>query len=91
LRALCLTIVLSLALLAPAAAWGQTPTDEIYDPADIRTGQDAGDAGDGAGNGDTAKAGTLPFSGSDVLLVVLAGSAVLGTGIVIRRASRTDS
>lgn len=96
MRALCLTIILSLALFAPAAAWGQaTPTDDIYDPADTRTGEDSGggpggSGGDGDGDENGAGAGSLPLTGSDVVLVVLAGAAVLGTGIVIRRSSRTD-
>jgi hypothetical protein len=82
LRAICLTFVLCLALLAPGAAWAQTPTDDVYDPVDKRT-EVRTEA--------RAEAGSdkLAFTGRDVGLVVLAGGAILGTGLAIRRASRT--
>lgn len=80
LRAFCLTIFLTLALLAPAAGWAQTPTDDVYDPIDSRTEERA----DASGNG----GGGLPYTGGDIALVIAAGAAILGTGIVIRRSSR---
>ena len=72
-----LSLVLTCLLLAlPAAAVGQspTPTNDVYDPADKKQSKTAG----------------LPFGGRDIGLVLLAGTALLGTGVVVRRASRTD-
>jgi hypothetical protein len=80
LRAFWLLIVLSLALALPATVAAQTPTDDNYDPVDIRTEARASDSGSGD---------KLPYTGGDIALVVLAGAAVLGTGFAIRRASRT--
>ena len=81
MRAFCLTILFCLAMAVPGVAAAQTPTDDIYDPIDTRTETRA----------DASGGGNLPYTGGDILLVVLAGAAVLGTGIVIRRASRTDA
>jgi len=80
-RAFCLMIFLALALAVPGAAVAQTPTDDIYDPVDVRTESRA--------SADTK--GDLPYTGGDIALVVLAGTAILGTGVAIRRASRSTS
>ncbi len=87
MRAFWLLILLSLALAVPGSAWAQTPTDDTYDPVDIRTEERsaAGPGGNGDGDGD----GDLPYTGGDIALVVLAGAAILGTGFAIRRASQT--
>jgi hypothetical protein len=77
LRAFCLTIFMALALVVPGAAGAQTPTDDVYDPIDERTETRANASGD------------LPLTGGDLGLVALAGAAILGTGIVIRRSSQT--
>ena len=79
MRAFCLMIFLALALAVPGAAVAQTPTDDIYDPIDVRTESRADTKGD------------LPYTGGDIALVVLAGTAILGTGVAIRRASRSTS
>lgn len=77
MRAICSTFILCLALIVPSAAGAQTATDDVYDPIDQRTEQRAEAKGD------------LPLTGGEVGLVVLAGGAILGTGLAIRRASQT--
>ena len=77
MRAFWLLIFVSLALAVPAIAGAQaTPTDDTYDPVDVRIEERA----------DT-KGGDLPYTGGDIALVVIAGAAILGTGVAIRRAS----
>jgi hypothetical protein len=39
----------------------------------------------------TSAAGTLPFTGLDVVLLAAGGSALLGAGLVVRRLSRDHS
>jgi hypothetical protein len=78
LRAFCLTIFMCLALALPGVAAAQTPTDDVYDPIDERTETRASSSGD------------LPLTGGDLVLVALAGTAILGTGFAIRRASQAD-
>jgi hypothetical protein len=85
LRAFCLTILFCLAMAMPGAAVAQTPTDDVYDPIDERTENRDNASGSGSGDGD------LPLTGSDIVLVVLAGGAILGTGLAVRRASRDNS
>jgi hypothetical protein len=89
-RATLVALVLSVMLVIPSVAAAQTPTDDIYAPIDIRDSGASGNIGDGSGNAATA-GDKLPFSGLDVGIVALAGAAVLGTGLVIRRASRPDA
>jgi hypothetical protein len=38
-----------------------------------------------------AQEGSLPFTGLQATLVLLAGAALLGTGLVLRRATRSNS
>jgi hypothetical protein len=68
--------------VVPSVAAAQTPTDDMYGPLDIRASGSTGSVQGGD---------KLPFSGLDVGIVALAGAAVLGTGLVIRRASRPDA
>jgi hypothetical protein len=75
-------------LAFPALAGAQvTPGDDIYDPADKKSTIAVSASGSGGGGGGDDG---LPFTGLDVGLVLLAGAAVLGTGLAIRRAARTD-
>jgi hypothetical protein len=74
---LLLVVAIALVVLAlPAAASAQTPAQDVYDPKDLKVqGSDAGG---------------VPFTGLDIAVVVLAGAALLGTGVAIRRAARSD-
>jgi hypothetical protein len=84
LRAFCLTIILTLALVAPGLAAAQTPTDDIYSPMDKRESQSQSQ---GEAHADSSG---LPYTGGEIGLVLLAGGVILGTGVAIRRASRTQ-
>ena len=74
-RAFWSILLISLALAVPATAAAQTPTDDVYDPVDVRQSATSSDK--------------LPYTGGDVALVVLAGAAIAGTGFAIRRASQS--
>ena len=80
-------LVLVIVFAIPALAGAQTPSDDIYDPADKTAAKVAVSASSGGGDDD---GDNLPFTGLEVGLVVLAGAAVLGTGLAIRRATRAD-
>ncbi|TMM14598.1 MAG: hypothetical protein E6G00_00335 [Actinobacteria bacterium] len=72
-------IAVLLALVALPAVASATPTDDVY----------GGTLGQVESNtqAKSDKSG-LPFTGLDVGIVVLAGGFLVGTGLVIRRASR---
>jgi hypothetical protein len=79
-----LLAILTVALLAlPASALAETPTDDLYKHADSRISTTTTTA-------DPQSSG-LAFTGLDIGLVVLAGAAILGTGLALRRASRPDT
>ncbi len=81
--------LMSLALSAPA--FGASATEEAYGGA-AGTQQFSGDANDpsAAVTGSVSDSGTLPFTGLELALMAAAGIALVGTGIVVRRASRTN-
>lgn len=72
-------VVAFLALLVPASALAQSDssTCDAYNPqtCQIKTF-------------DGTKSSTLPFTGLDVLLLSIGGGAMIGAGLVVRRASR---
>lgn len=74
-----LALALSLVVLAlPAAAVSQgTPANDVYGNVDVKQQE-------------SASSSSLPFGGRDVAFVVLAGAALLGTGVAVRRAVRSD-
>lgn len=81
--------LMSLAMSAPA--FGASATEEAYGgPAG--TQQFSGDANDpsAAVTGTVSDSGTLPFTGLELALMAAAGIALVGTGVVVRRASRTN-
>jgi hypothetical protein len=78
------SLLVALILVLPGSALAQTPTDDVYRKADITTG------GPGGPKTTAGNSSEIPFTGLDVAIVALAGVAVLGTGIAIRRASRLD-
>jgi hypothetical protein len=85
LRPALVAILTALLLALPAAsALAETPTDEVYSQADAQ--QQAAASVSTTENGSSG----LPFSGLDVGIVALAGLGILGTGLAIRRATRTD-
>jgi hypothetical protein len=65
----------------PAAAFA-SPTDDIYGGVAGRVeSNQTGSTADPKGQG-------LPFTGLSVGIVVVAGACLIGTGLVVRRASR---
>lgn len=87
-----ITAFLAVALMSLAfvsSAFGQSATESAY----------SGTAGvqqfGGPSNGQLASASTdegssLPFTGLDLGLIALAGVALVGTGLLVRRASRPN-
>jgi hypothetical protein len=88
MRATLLAILTAALLALPASAMAQTPTDDLYSHADTRDSVSSS-VSSSATTTDPGSSG-LAFTGLDVGLVVLAGAAILGTGLAIRRATRTD-
>jgi hypothetical protein len=88
----------SLLLAAPASAQEACPYP--FDPADPRCQVQGGGGGGGTGDTDTDNspvvttagssggAASLPFTGGEVTLIALAGTAALGGGIVLVAAGR---
>jgi LPXTG-motif cell wall-anchored protein len=72
-RAFWSLLLIALALALPTGAVAATATDDVYDPVDVRVESKA-----------DAK---LPYTGSDIAIVLLAGAAIAGTGFAIRRAA----
>ena len=85
IRLALLVVCFSVALgaLAPTA-FGQSATEDNYTPL---AGQQA-DPGDPTVR--SSDGGSLPFTGLEAGLVALAGAALLGTGLLVRRASRSE-
>lgn len=88
LRAPIYGIFTALFLALPAVAGAQTPTNDVYDPEDVRqVVSSAGSAATKSASSSSSSSG-LAFTGLDVWLVVLAGIVILLTGLAIRRATR---
>jgi hypothetical protein len=82
-------VVLVLVLVPSAAlASGGSSTCQAYGP---QTCDSVSSGTAGTGNGSTTAttaAGTLPFTGLDIVLLVVGGGALLTGGFVVRRLSR---
>jgi hypothetical protein len=68
-------------LLAAVPALAATPTDDVYAPTDAKIQASSAGAGDPS---------SLPFTGFELALLIVAGLIVLATGLLVRRASRSD-
>ena len=80
----CLFALLATLVLAvPAVA--QTPTDDMYKGFDPHTVTH-----DPSSSITSASSSSLPFSGLELTLLIAAGLIVLATGLLLRRASRSD-
>lgn len=78
-----LTAVIAAALSFTAVALAATPADKVYGGTGGNVQQDV--------SGEVAGAGTLPFTGLDLLLMVVAASLLLGAGMTIRRVARVKA
>lgn len=89
--AVVFTIGLALALAAPALA-EQGPTLGVYGgqvgTLQVPVAKSPKPPSGGTPSG-TTSSGTLPFTGVELGLFVLAGGVLLGTGISLRRLTRT--
>lgn len=84
--------LMSLALSAPA--FGASATEDAYGGAagtQQFSGEGNGNEPSAAVTGTVSDSGTLPFTGLELALMAAAGIGLVGTGIVVRRASRTNS
>jgi hypothetical protein len=79
----------ALALLAPVAALASSSsTCQAYNP-QLCSSVGSGNASTGTGSPTSStSAGTLPFTGLDVVLLVAGGGTLLGAGFVVRKLSR---
>jgi hypothetical protein len=86
-------IAAAVALLAPAAAFGQAQSsDEGYaGPGNVVSGLEQGGGGGGGGGNVTQpvkasnQGGKLPFTGADLGVLAAAGGALMGLGFGLRR------
>ena len=84
--------VIALAMLvAPVQAAAQSPTNDAYDDRSVQT-VDPGDPVDpvdpGNTNSEHNSGGSLPFTGTDVALLLAAGGALMVLGFGVRRLTR---
>jgi hypothetical protein len=78
-----------LALAVPGAA-AASSTCQAYNPqlcSSVGSSNTSNGSGSGTSPG-TTSAGTLPFTGLDVVLLVAGGGTLLAAGFVVRRLSR---
>ena len=92
IRKITLFVAIALASLALSApAFGQSATEDAYTGA-AGAQQFSGDANEPAVTGTVSDSdsGTLPFTGLELALMGAAGLALVGTGLAVRRAARSD-
>ncbi len=86
------TMIVSLALLAiavlPSAAFAASSTCQSYNAQLCQVASNTTSRTTGTSPTSTSAAGTLPFTGLDVGLLVAGGGVLLGAGLVVRRFSR---
>ena len=85
LFAALVAMALILALPTSAVAQQVTPTDDQYDRGIIGT-VDSGGPSDPV---EVDSAGTLPFTGLDLVAIVAIGVGLVGTGFMIRQVSKS--
>ena len=83
-----------LLLAGPAVAQDKYPADQPIGGAIDQPAEDVDDDTDSTGDGETVVSGSsgggasLPFTGGEVTLIALAGTAALGGGIALTAAGR---
>lgn len=86
MRSLVLSLVLCLALVAPAMAQGPSQDGYIQEGPQI-VDSTSGEGASGNPEDPGASAG-LPFTGMDLVLVAALGAGLLGAGVGMRRLTR---
>ena len=84
-KLLCAVLALTFVVAAPAYAQQINPTQEAYSITAAKVQEQVTNAG--ATESDNA----LPFTGMELTIVLAMGLALLGTGLVVRRISRSQS
>jgi hypothetical protein len=85
IRAGLVLAFLLVALIVPAQAGAQTPTDSQYaPPSQITIG------GGGGGEPPAEPFGPLPFTGLDMISLLAIAVALTGAGLALRRLSSTE-
>jgi hypothetical protein len=82
-KLLCAVLALTFIVAAPAYAQQINPTQEAYSVTAAKVQEQVTSTGDS----DNA----LPFTGLELTIVLGMGIALLGTGLVVRRLSRSQS
>jgi hypothetical protein len=102
---LAFVAVAVLSLAFATSALGESATEDAYGGTAGVQQFDEGEGNSGGGNSGTeattetvepsstesSSSGSLPFTGLDVGLIALAGVALVGTGLLVRRATRSDT
>jgi len=84
-------VLASLVLSSVAStAFAQSPTEDAYGSVDAVQQVAAGGTGGGGSDSGGGEGGTLPFTGLEVGLIALIGAGLVGTGIAVRRMSRSN-
>jgi len=84
-----LAAVIAIAMLAaPTQAMAQAPTNDSYDDSSVQTVDPADPADSGDPAAEEESGGSLPFTGTDVALLVAAGGGLLVLGFGVRRLTR---
>jgi hypothetical protein len=80
-------------LVFSGLAVAQTPSDDAYSglAAEQQAAAVADDNDDDSVGAVADDGGSLPFTGFEIGIALLAGTALIGTGVLIRRASRGDT
>jgi hypothetical protein len=76
--------VLAVTLLVAAPAYAQNPTQDAYSITAAKVQEQVSSTGSGESSG------SLPFTGLQLTVVLAAGIVLLGTGLVVRRMSRSQ-
>jgi hypothetical protein len=87
-----LSVIAVLSFPAAVLAGGNTPNDDQY-PSNVNSSGPGGEVKgvyEANGKGPVQSSGTLPFTGFQAAVVLLAGGGLLGAGLVIRRFGRSD-
>ncbi len=79
-------LVVTIALVIPATTLANgSSTCQAYSPQTCNVLSAQGNAGSSTG---AASSGALPFTGLDIVLLVIGGGTLLGAGLVIRTVTR---
>jgi hypothetical protein len=94
-KKLIVAAIAAVMLALPVQAAAQSPTNDAYDDSSVQS-VDPADPGDPVDPADPADpgyteentGGSLPFTGTDVLLLLGAGAVLMAVGFGIRRLTR---